>query len=218
MARTATLTVLIADTRKAADMEGSTFVSDSEITRYLNQSATELYDLLVEKSADYYVTSGTVSVVAGTSTYALPASFYKLLSAEVPLGGEMSYIMQPFAWAHRHLYGEAGWGCGPVAYQLRGGNITFVPEPDAAYTVTVWYIPAFTDLSAGSDTLDGVNGWEEYVTLDAAIKCLRKEESDVSLLMAQKEMLRERIIRNAHRDQGEPHRIIDVTGRNARAW
>lgn len=218
MARTATLTTLISDTRRAADMEGSTFVSDAEITRYLNQSATELYDLLVEKAQDFYVTSGTVSVVAGTSSYALPAAFYKILSVEVPLGGENPYILSPFAWSDRYKYSDEGWGRGPVAYQVRGGNIHFVPEPEGSYTVTVWYIPAFTDLSAGGDTLDGVNGWEEYVTTDAAIKCLRKEESDVSLLMAQKELLRERVLKMAHRDQGEPNRIIDVRGRNFRSW
>lgn len=62
---------------------------------------------------------------------------------------------------------------------------------------------------------DGVNGWEEYIVVDAAMKCLQKEESDVSVLMAEKSALKQRIEAMAsNRDAGKPERITDVNAQN----
>jgi hypothetical protein len=58
---------------------------------------------------------------------------------------------------------------------------------------------------------DGVSGWLEYVITDAAIKAMQKEESDVSVLMAQKAALVARIIAAAeNRDAGNPATVADV--------
>lgn len=54
-----------------------------------------------------------------------------------------------------------------------------------------------------SNTVDGVNGWEEYIIVDAAIKALQLQEKDISVLMAQKQMLDRRIEgESKHRDTG----------------
>jgi uncharacterized protein YdcH (DUF465 family) len=72
-----------------------------------------------------------------------------------------------------------------------------------------------TDGSDDSDTIVSkaravAFGYEEYVVVDAAIKCLQKEESDVQMLMVQKQQLKERIENAAsNRDQGEPTAITD---------
>ncbi len=61
--------------------------------------------------------------------------------------------------------------------------------------------------------LDGVSGWEEYVVVDAAIKAMAKEESDPSVLMAQKQGLLQRIESAAeNRDAGSPARVSDSRG------
>jgi len=59
--------------------------------------------------------------------------------------------------------------------------------------------------------MDEINGFEEYIIIDAAIKCLIKEESDVSVLLAQKQQIMQRIEAMAsNRDAGEPERVTDV--------
>jgi hypothetical protein len=64
-------------------------------------------------------------------------------------------------------------------------------------------------------TADGVSGWLEYVITDAAIKALQKEESDVSVLMAQKMALIKRIEAAAeNRDAGMPAQVADVQWTN----
>ena len=56
------LTELRTLTRQRADMENSQFVTDTELTRYLNNSWGELYNLIVENfNEDYYTTSSTIS-------------------------------------------------------------------------------------------------------------------------------------------------------------
>ena len=68
-----------------------------------------------------------------------------------------------------------------------------------------------TQLLSDSDILDGVSGWTEYVIVDAAIKALLKEESDTTVLMAQKLALIKRIEETAmNRDAGQADTISNV--------
>jgi len=72
-----------------------------------------------------------------------------------------------------------------------------------------------TNLTGSIVQVDGrtYNGWEEYVVVDAAIKCLNKEESDTSILFARKQALIDRIENMAaNRDSGEPEQVTDVSG------
>jgi len=60
---------------------------------------------------------------------------------------------------------------------------------------------------------DGINGWENYIVVDAAISMLDKEESDVSSLARKKAGLKQRLEDMAeNRDSGEPDVVQDVTG------
>jgi len=72
------------------------------------------------------------------------------------------------------------------------------------------------DLLDDSSTVASKNkaiasGYEEYLVVSVAIKCLMKEESDVRMLLAEKADIRKRIENAAPRkDAGHPHKIIDV--------
>ena len=49
----------------------------------------------------------------------------------------------------------------------------------------LWYHPVAVTLTLAQDTYDDINGYVEYIIIDAANKMLQKEESDVSVLAAQ---------------------------------
>jgi len=59
--------------------------------------------------------------------------------------------------------------------------------------------------------IDGIAGWEEFVVIDAAIKCKDKEESDCQVLIARR-MKKEKDIEGiaANRDPGTAARTADV--------
>lgn len=216
MAQTVTLSSLRTQVRQRCDMVGSNFVTDSELNGYINASARELYDLLVRVyGEDYYLSSYSLSTVSGTDEYDLPATFYKLRGVDAQINGSDWETLKKFNFNERNNWQNvAGWtsaGLPNVRYRIYGNKIRFSPAPLAVHSVKLWYIPSLTALSLDADTFDGINGWEEYVVVDAAIKCLQKEESDVSILLAQKEALKQRIENSAeNRDAGEPERITDI--------
>lgn len=66
----------------------------------------------------------------------------------------------------------------PVFYRVGGINqagsnlIQIFPWADAVYTIDIRYIPALTDLSGLSDTVDFICGGEEWVINDVAMQTL----------------------------------------------
>lgn len=208
-----TLSTLRTRARARCDQVNSQFVADSELNAFLNASADELYDILVQKFGDdYYAKSSSFTTAANTPTYDLPADFYKLLGIDLKVAGE-TLTLERYAFRDRNLYSNSPTL--PLGkqyrYRLEGSKIRLTPTPDAGEAGTIWYVPLRTQMSADGDTLDGVSGWEEYVVVDAAIKCVAKEEGDPSVLMAEKAALLRRIeSASAHRDAGAPPSVADV--------
>lgn len=221
MARNVSLTTLIDYVRKRADIENETLrFPDLELTDYINQSITELYELLVAADEEYYLSSQIITTVSGTSTYALSADFFKLKGVDINLGNGVLLTAKPYMFAERNMYQNpyAVWAWNArVAYRARGNNVTFIPAASGIFTATIWYIPTPTKLVAGSDTFDGVDGWDELVVTDVAIKCGIKDQippEDMQVIMGRKAELVARITSMAERDIGAPQRIVDVTSIN----
>src|SRR6185369_115459 len=219
MARTSTLLSLSTQARQRADMVNSSFITDAELNSYINSSYAELYDLLTSCFEDYYVTSGNISLVQGQDTYTLPADFYKLLGVDLVVDSQGNAVtLHAFQFSERNAYVfTPTWnvvGLNYLRYHLIGDSIKFVPAPTQTHTIKLYYVKAPVVLAADGDLIDGVSGWEEYVICDAAIKMLQKEESDVSVVMAQKNGLIKRINEmSANRDAGTPMRVSDTTKR-----
>lgn len=223
MARTRTLAQLRAEVRDRADIENSLHITDTQIDRYVNQSGAALHAMMVETAEDWFVTQEGTTAPAPTAgagenatEIACQATFYKVLAVEAKIGGRKTRL-QRFQWQdHALLTDDASvTSVGPFFYRVVGSNYIITPPLPTGTSVRVYYIPAFTDLSVDASTLDGVNGWEEWVVLDAAIKCMLKEESDPAGLMAERNALLERIKQQMKtRDVGRPDKVQDVVGRD----
>lgn len=199
---------LIAYSKDRSDMVNSKFIDDATWTRYINQAAKEFYDLIVDKGLDYFTISAPLVLDGANDTFSLPADFYKLIGIDYDLSG-VTRNMYPmnFEDRNRDIVGTGQ----TTRYRLFGnGKIMFRPKP-AGQTITIWYVPIFEELSNGTDTLTGFNGWEEYVVVRAARYALVKEESDTSNLDAELKLLRDRIDSMANnRDQGGAARVTDL--------
>lgn len=226
--------------RQRADMETSQFVSNGEFNGYINASYQELYGLLVQKFGDNYyvaldankapyqfVTSGSAEMYGlpdGSSSFLMPdgtaaPGFFKLLGVEMMVSAPFDWTtLKPFPLIERNRYTVQGMQTNTgrrsyLRYALMGGNLWFKPVPMAGQTIRIWYVPRLALLTGDQSTLDGVSGWEEYIVIDAAIKALQKEESDVSVLMAQKQAMIARIEAEAeNRDAGSPMVVGDARG------
>ena len=217
MARSITLTDLILQSRQRADKVGSGFILDTELTSYINASISELYDLLVSAYGnDYFLNNYTFTTDNVNVTYALPADFYKMVGIDLYINASRFITLKPFMWNERGRYQDgSNWAAliaiqGPK-YHLMGNSIMFQPTPPGAFNMKLWYVPSSPKLSIGSDTLDGIDGWEEFVIIDAASKMLEKEESDTSVLEMRKKSIIQRInLMAENRDEGFSFRVNDV--------
>jgi hypothetical protein len=186
-------------------------VTDAELNTYLNASACELYDLLVSIYEDYYLTSVDFTLAGSSDGYSLPANFYKLRGVDYTSSTPIS--LEPFTFADRNRYQNVSAYLSAPKYRLVGSTLTITPRTDGDYTL--WYIPQLTELTSDGDTFTTLQKWEEYIVLDAAIKMLAKEQDDVSVHMAQKQALIQRIKTSApNRDAGAGERITDVYSRD----
>lgn len=218
--------------QQEADRVGSQFVTLPEWNSYIRQSYFELYDLLVTLYEDYFVAPVFTMQTDGiTQLYALPngvitdaltaqkaAPFYKLIGVDLGLSGNSNawVTLKKFDFVSRNRYvfpqlTTTYLGVFNLRYRLIGNQIEFIPIPSAGQYIRLWYIPRLSEPLKDTDLLDGVSGWTEYVIVDAAIKALTKEESDVSALAMRKAALIKRIEESAmNRDAGMPDTISDV--------
>lgn len=203
--------------RQRSDQEKSKLVKDSELTSYINSSIGELYDLLCEAyGSEYFTIESSSFFTDGTNfSYALPTDMYELKGVDMRVANQDWITLQQFNFNERNRYGDTGrfTGIENIRYRLVGNNIRFNPLPDANTEYRLWYVPFPAQLVNDTDTLDGLNSYQEYVIVDAAIKMMQKEESDVSVLMAQKMALQKRIVdKAANRNAAQSGTITDVYG------
>lgn len=215
--RNVTLLSLRDQSRQRADKQNSGFILDAELNQYINNSITELYDLLVGAYGnDYYLTTYQFTTDGTNITYNLPADFYKMEGIDMYVNPSRFITLKPYQFNERGKYQDgSNWAAinalnGP-RYHLKNNSIEFNPSPPGVYSMSLYYVPASPTLSLDTDTFDGINGWEEYVIIDAAIKMLQKEESDVGVLEGQKASIMKRInLMAENRDFGHSFRVSDV--------
>lgn len=226
--------------QQRADRVNSQFVTLPEWNSYINQSMFELYDLLVTSFEDYFLAPEiTFNAVGGTTfQYPLPDGvttfteypsgntivappFYKLAGVDLAINSASNGFVTLNKFnlidRNRFVYPNSNstiYGVFNLRYRVLGNKIQFIPTPTSGQTIRLLYVPRLPEMLADTDlTTIGYSGWLEYVIIDAAIKALQKEESDVSVLMAQKMAIKARIEETAqNRDQGRPDIISDVRG------
>ena len=215
-----TLLQLRTRARQRADAVGNNFFTDAEITDLINVGLGELHDMLADTYEDYFVSSQTFSLVADQTTYTLASmsitTFYKLLGLDIAQGGD-TFRMKRFSFSDRNKHKAdsflySGRGYSSYRYALRGQSIEIDPKPSSTDTVTVWYVPSFTALSADADPVEAgvMLNWEEFAVVSAAVKMRQKEETSTTSLEREHDKISLRIGEAArNRDAGEPMGITD---------
>lgn len=134
------LNTLRDEARQRADQVNSEFVTDAELNGYLNNSWSELYDILVSKyQDDYFLTSTSITVTSGTSSYSLPSDFYKARGVDLNINDNQNTPLQRYTFADRTRDSLVRYAR-DVKYRIQANNIVFAPSP-SNNTATLWYIP-----------------------------------------------------------------------------
>ena len=181
----------------------------------LTTSSTEVGAL--GSSIEYTTTSGV-------STYALPDGFYKVRGVDVRYSSGSAWCdAEPSSFSQRNYYSSidnqsVGWSflrsfdtiagpqpnvmfrVEPVARSTSGSlgeQLVVMPTPQGSHGLRLYYIqsPFNGEVPAAADNADFLNGFEEFVKLDVALKFLAKhtESEQYSILSQRLEMERQRI-------------------------
>jgi len=212
-----------------SNLEGATsFITPAELTDYVNGSIAEWSDEVrgTTWGGTYWRSTYSFTTTSNTSAYPLPADFLALISVDINIAGSPVISAIAYQEEQRNVFKNYpvffGWGySNPIYYALPGGNISFIPTPLGAYNVTLNYIPTAPVLTDPDDSIDCINGWEEFIILDAAIKCLTKagELETIPTLERAREKQRERIRAMAgRRDQAMAERVHVVANAGITDW
>ena len=208
-----TLAQLRTRVRERANMENSTFVSDSELSRYINYSINDLRDKMIIKTGEeYFADIETYALIDGTEEYNLPSDFYKVISCQMLGDNTLYFPMKRFEYAEQNEYARPLYSkVADIRYRIRGDKLILNPSTNIqGRTIRLIYVPILPELAQDTDTLTGFNGWDEYVVLLSAIKCLQKEEQDVSDLKQELMVMDARMDKMMdNRDHSGPSRVYD---------
>lgn len=213
------------------------FIVDSDATAnavsldtLVNLAIAKFYDMLVAaRGHEYYATDVPVTMVAGTATYALPATFYQLLTAHIEWDSlNFEQLHDTTQYERTNYQNWQSWArFGPKAYRLKGTQVAsaqtleLFPTPTLSGTILrVRYIPQFVPLPDDTTGFDSVNGWEKFIALAAAIDYRTAEGKDLGNLASlyQEELTRIEGMADKRAANFAPQ-IIDVYPENQpREW
>lgn len=188
---TRTLTQLQTEVRERTEQENSTFVSDSELTGYINHAYAKTYAILKQSyGEDYFVSSHDITA-DGSETYALPSDFSKCLGVDINLTSGYRKSIEPFAFNDRNKVNELYYPSNSTfigegsRYRIRGDYIWFRPSLSSGTSVTIHYVPALTELVSGSDTVSLPAMAIDYLVKEACLPIKIKLEDDIQPLLIQ---------------------------------
>lgn len=177
MALTQTQAQIAENVRQFADVKGTTALlrhPNANVYDYINRAFGSLHRKLTEAGlGDRFISSTTVSITSGTATYALSATFDRLLSVDVTANGAKYWLTKYELNERAGLTDASATYTGvPVTYRLRGSNIEYLPTPAGSYSSTIWYVPTPTNLATdgtdASTVFDTINRLDDYLIAYAA--------------------------------------------------
>lgn len=210
-----------------ANLEGaSQFIPSSEWTDMVNVSYAEFYDKVRSTpfGGQYYRRAYSFQTVGAQQSYLLPADFLSLISVDMNPANGQSICVYPYQEEDRNMFKATpffGVGVAPYRYQLQGPFISFIPLPAGANTIALNYTPVAAQLTSDDDVIDSINGWDEWIVLDVAIKALVKDgQMDmVPSLMQMRDLQAARIAdAAASRMQTQNETVHDVVGSSGGWW
>jgi len=172
------------------------FLTDAEVTSVVRRSVAKLRSVLIaERGPEMFAATSTYSTSAGKKAYPLPSTHEATLRVTLSEPSGAEYDLRT------HEVGEATeieqWSRGDAVryYRIANSTIEITPTPTAAGTVTHYYTTT-TDTSATSYDLL-VDGWDEWVMLDVAVRLLQIQGLPHTWLRDDRDQLTEQLKRQA---------------------
>lgn len=217
MALTKTRTLIRAAVRRFTDTGGTNALvrhPDADLNDYIDRALGSLHRKLNEFIPDLRVlSSSSISITSGTTSYSLPADFEALVSVDLTANGVKVWL-EAYEMHERASLTDSGssYSGVPQFYRLRGSNIEYLPSPTSSYTSVIWYVPTPTQFSADAETFDTINRLDDYLVAYAS-RFVAVKDKNIELVALCRDMMAELeadialVARN--RDRNSPPRVVD---------
>lgn len=224
MSRSVALSTLRSRVRRAGSWENATGrVTDAEVDDAINEGIAFTWEAIVASQGHWKRSESTpANTSSGQQSYALGSTVLNLLAVKVTVSGRESSLL-PINEVEAPEAGSLYTGTGtPQFYSLAGDYLMFWPTPDSAYSFRYSFVPTATVLVNGSDTFDGISGWERmavyYAVREIAFKQKEWELSDRAggIVSAEEQRIRS----SGKRRDPLPATMVDTRGleRRNRKW
>jgi hypothetical protein len=194
MARARTLLQLRTRIRELADCmpDSNARHPTSVLNTWINESWQALRAMVTDKGDLLYVKNVSTSTGVGPDTgkayglLALPAAAVRIHAIDIAVGSDIRSLT-PVSFNERNEFQRNGVLTDvPVNFavfnvgeesgaSVGNGWIALLPAPDAVYNVTIYYLPAWTDITNDAHVFDGFEGWDDWVAYDVVMKCAMKD-------------------------------------------
>lgn len=215
MAATVSLVDVRTEALRRISMEYSTQLQIPELNWWINGSGAELHDHLVSAYGEKYaLNEQQFASQVNKATYSFVTdigapNFYQLHGLDVQQGGYWIPVGE-FKLAERERFQYPASNA-LYAWRFQGANLVIAPTPKAVVQFKLYYAPTWTKLVADTDTFDTIDGWDEFVVVDVAIKALAKLDRPADIFIGQKAAMVKRLTEmKMMRNTAAAPRIVDV--------
>jgi hypothetical protein len=213
--RNVTLAQLRLDIQNQSDIAGLTQRHGATLlNRLINQSVQRFREKLSGEGSRHFLSYATGTISAG-ATSGFP--FKELNVHPVASGLVRAYGLdiktQGGSWKrleHTTFEDRANYG-GPISTdepsvwaEYQTTKLAILPCPDRDYDYLLWYLPARADMTADSDTFDGVAGWEDFIKWDVSTALVVRDQypNAYQMFIAERQAAWSDILRTATRVTG----------------
>jgi hypothetical protein len=110
----------------------------------------------------------------------------------------------------------------PVAFRTAtggaAGRLLLFPTPSAVETLRIVYTPAFTELSADGDTVQGWNSWDDYIVYATLLRCMDREQTDPAPTERRLAQIGARIVKAASKRRSSAPQHLVIHGYELDDW
>lgn len=174
--------------KEPLDIEAEDFVSDDELTRYINQGIREAEAEIHNVYQDYYLAAPyTLQITAGQNEYVLPSDIYatkirKLVYDDGSTTRGSMYIVkrirniEDIAWVEKDEGDPPRFTYMVTNDKNKGNRLTLYPTPTQNFTTEfkLYYLREARQLENDSDEID-IPEFVDFVVLFARYEVLKKE-------------------------------------------
>lgn len=173
MARSVTVQVIVDQVQILTQDPDHSLATEAQYVSFINDEHARLYAYYVAAEPDRYRTEATITGLANTSAYALPADWLATIAVDFASGTAREPLQRLQEVDRNRFVVSSGQS---RAYRVIGTNIVLYPTPLAGQTYTHVYIPTAPTLSSVSTSIDCRLGHEKYLQMAVARMLLNTEQ------------------------------------------